>query len=71
MSRNWNLNSRHQPRFDSLLIAKHEAANDNSEGEDTEEFDDVYLIQTVSDIFFGNTCRQFIAVFFLRNFNEI
>lgn len=39
--------------IDSLLIAKHEAANDNSEGEDMEEFDDVYLIQTVSDIFFA------------------
>lgn len=50
--------------IDSLLIAKHEAASDNSEGEDLEEFDDVYLIQTVADIFFGNTRRQFYRRFF-------
>lgn len=59
--------------IDSLLIAKHEAASDNSEGEDLEEFDDVYLIQTVADIFFGNTRKQFYRNFFLFlcNFNEI
>ena len=39
--------------IDSLLIAKHEAERESKEDENLEEFDDVYLIQTVADIFFG------------------
>lgn len=34
---NWDL-------IDSFLIVKYEVVNDNFEGEDMEEFDDVYLI---------------------------
>lgn len=34
---NWDL-------IDSFLIVKYEVENDNFEGEDMEEFDDVYLI---------------------------
>ncbi|XP_078311740.1 steroid 17-alpha-hydroxylase/17,20 lyase-like [Crassostrea virginica] len=41
--------------IDSLLIAKHEAERESKEDENLEEFDDVYLIQTVADIFFGGT----------------
>ena len=39
--------------IDSLFIAKHEAERESKEAENLEEFDDVYLIQTVADIFFG------------------
>ncbi|XP_078311733.1 steroid 17-alpha-hydroxylase/17,20 lyase-like [Crassostrea virginica] len=41
--------------IDSLLIAKHEAERESKEDENLEEFDDVYLIQTVADIFFAGT----------------
>ncbi|XP_062572180.1 steroid 17-alpha-hydroxylase/17,20 lyase-like [Saccostrea cucullata] len=40
--------------IDSLLIAKHEAETESADN-DLEQFNDVYLIQTVADIFFAGT----------------